>query len=238
MEDLSSYLRNEEKDYQSGVQLYEKYHGRDKFMAFFRGNMNAAPESPEFKMLISRLTNRLRVLRQMNDQAPAPEPVKVYPEQKPISIRKIQLPPPPPASAQVSELKLKEDSLPDDILMLYNRNKQLHLDIAGAHGAMKSAKTPDERKFHLEKATQWQEEKDTNWAIIDDWLKGNKQAIENKAEVTDKRKTRIQTLNKYILRTKKQIEAGINDPDKLQKKRDKLEIWRKERQQLNKELRG
>lgn len=227
MTDLNDYLQSPEKEYAEGVRLYEKYAGNDKFLAFFRQDLKAEPGSMQFNMLIQRLKNKLRVLSSM-----APEAIvvnEVNARSTPIKIQKLALRKP-----DAAEMKLDPDSMPEDIRQLYKINQDLHIQIAGAHAAVKSSKTDEERKFNLSNAVEWQEQKDRNWSRINDWLKetGKTTSAEKTPEVNKEK--RIATLQRNIRRIEKELRektAGVK-AEKLKKKKQNLMSWKKELKDL------
>lgn len=231
MDDLKHFVLNNDRSYPEGVKLYEKYVGRDKFLKFFQQVANADAKSAHYKLLLQRLQNRLRIISQNQEVEPAITAASA--PQTPINIRRIVL----PSTTPVSEIKLNEEKLPDDIKALYNENKRLHIDIAGAHAAMKSAKTDADRQFHLSKAITWQEQKDTNWKIIDDFLKTQKGDI-IQVQDNDLLEKRIQTLNKYIRRTTDDLKEKKHTPEKAEEKREKIKVWKQELKELKARKRG
>lgn len=231
MKDLVEYLGSNPHDYNQGVKLYEKYSGRDKYLKYFIGNPTEDINSPQFKLLIQRLKNRHRIIVQNNVEI-EPEKQLVQVPKTPIGIRKLTI----PETTDPQHIDIDDKELPDDIKMLKHQNKALHLEIAGCHGAMKSAKTNDERKFHLNRALDLQLQKDTNWSIINDYLKSNNIDAQKPTE-SDNIKKRITTVTKYINRYKKEI-SQINDPDALERKKLKLTAFRQELKELKKKIRG
>ena len=226
MEDLRQYLKSEEKSYADGVALYLKYHGNDVHMKFFKQLNDSDENTPQWKLLIQKLSNRLRILAA--SQPEEPSNIKIVPAQ-PIQIRKLEI-----GAAKVNvELKLNEEKLPDNIRELYIRNKGLMIEIAGHHGAMKSAKDDAGRKFNLEMLTMLQEEKDANWRLIDEYLKTNKDAIAVKGDAADKR---IDTLKRNIRRVNMEVTEKKNmyTSRQLAKRKENLKLWKKELDDLTK----
>ncbi len=222
MEDLREYLKNQDKKYADGVALYEKYHGRDKHLQFFRQLSDADPSSMHWKMLMPKLENRLRILSTL--QPESMNEVKITPT-VPIQIRRLNT----TKTDAAIELKLNEEMLPDHIRELYIKQKSLILEIAGHHGAMKSAKDDAGRQFQLQMITRLQEEKDENWKKIDEWLKENKQAIST-GDIKTADEKRIETLKKHIRRANLEIREKKNmySSEQIASRKGKITAWKKE----------
>ena len=210
MNDLLNWLSNPSRGYTEGLGLYQKYTNK-KDLDFFRSAGEPEAKSLHFRMIVQRLQNAARILSENPKLAPKPEPYKVDSRTaQPITNRVLKLEGPGRSKKlRVVDNPLVEiTQLPEALQQKYLQNKDLYKEIAGAHAAMREAKSDDERKELYSELQRLEAQHASNWQEIDSWWLENKDgaaAVTGKAqgdpvkEALEKAK-RVELLQNYIRR--------------------------------------
>lgn len=213
MNDLLSWLSDPSRTYADGLALYERYSNR-KDLAFFKdAGSDPSPKSLQFRMLVQRLHNTARILKDNPDLMPKPDPYKVeHKAAKPIDNRKTpQKPQKPkkPGNVRIADNPIVELSrLPEGLQQKYLQNKELYKEIAGAHAAMKESKSDEERRELYSQIQALESQHQSNWKEIDEWWANNQPAgdagtgVDNAVSEAVQKEKRITLLENYLRRYK------------------------------------
>lgn len=218
------WLNDPERTFAEGLEIYKANNGMDKNYEFFHNATNPMPGGLHFNLLI----DRLRVLSRKQTSQPDQTDKVIKAVGPAISVQRIKYP---------GKLKIVANDLvdvkelPENLQKLYFANKDLVKTISGAHAALKSAKTDDERSKQMTIALEAEEKKYANWRAIDTWWKENKEGKQPTA-LTENKAKRQETVRKAILRAKKEIKDGNLSPKQKKAREEKIATWNQELKDL------
>ncbi len=228
MNKATQWLKIPDRKYQEGVLIYKEVFGMDKQYAFFANASDPKPGGLHFNLLIEKIrVAERRIGNSLSDPGEIVKQKNPEIKLKPIKAEK--------SPRFVDNHLVEVTQLPKNLQEKFFRNKQLIKELAGEHGAMKSAADDAQRAKHLEICKELEKEKDENWKAIDTWWEENGQKTGQNAgqkpvqsiEEPDIEK-RIETVRKAILRVKKELKDKTLDLKKVMSKKEKLQAWEKE----------
>ena len=223
LNDVKSWLANPQREYSTGLKIYDAYKNTKKFDSFFRSIENPSPGTLQFNMLIQRVTDISRKLQQ-NPNLAKPEPISV----KPIDIDELKkksgqrINPIDPKRPRVVDNPLIEASqLPSEFQKLYFDNKNLTKEIGQQHQELKAVPAGEnfnaKRKAIRDKLTSLDNLRAANWHKIDAWW------VENKLK-SDEQKQEFETKKDELRVSMQEAKAIFNRIDSL-----KINISREEK---------
>ena len=225
-EKLKSWLKNKDRDYQEGVELFKELKVNAKKEKFFNTD---EPQAIHKNMLFAKLANFDRVYNQIADEKK--QTLKAVKEEKAKRAN------PSKNLAEVREqievvnkeiengrvvidkgLKVKYDDMPKELQTAYDKNGELYSEVKSLHAKMKAvpadAKNDSERKEYANLVLDKFATIKDNWVKIDDWAKGKPapeptQPIEASGKYT---KAEIEAITDPVIQAQskdKRIEANL-----------------------------
>jgi hypothetical protein len=238
---IQTWLQNPDRDYATGLNLYNSYKINNKYDAFFAQVTAPHPNSMHFKILLDKIKDINRKLL-ANPSLVKPEPITVKPIntdelKKKYNQRSKAIEPKRPTIVDNPLVDVKE--LPANLQKLYFENKDLVVKRAGQHEKMRlldpSPKFNAERKVLAQEIIQFDNTIAANWLEIDTWWKGHTTIKAEKNSQKDivmetlAKKRKVENLKIYIAREEKKIAA---DPEQELKLRPRIDGWKKELNEL------
>lgn len=227
MNKATEWLNDPDRSYADGLKIYKEHLGMDKNYAFFSEANDPQPGGLHFNLL----TERLRVVQRKVEAQPKEETkadLSDAPNIKVIALKGKR----GPHIVDNPFVDIKD--LPEDLQKKFLENKELVKTISGAHAAIKSATTDEERAAQLAIATEAEELKDANWLAIDAWWKEFKDSKKPEAP-EDNKALRQETIRKAISRAEKDIKDGNIKPAQVLSRETKIAAWKQELKDLKSE---
>ena len=240
LKEVKIWLENKKRDYCEGVALFEQLASdgiKEKYLAFFQKAKAPSVSSPEFTMLVNKITDIKRNLVILGAQGKTmPVPTTPQPAKGGSGNQK------PAATTAVEFGQINADELPEDLKADYDRLKEIRPLQAKYHADVKNATLDaDERHAAAVALVALEEERKERWLKLEVHFGSNVGVAEEEQEQESdfqrgvKAAQRIARLKENIANNKV-AEANAKKPAQKDRAKKKRMAYEKELTAILKEL--